>query len=168
MKRFGEYEVFNVTAIALCDEENEANRQNALLVRSVEDSGEVVEYVLFGWDMPEDEKTFREICEDASAWESLSNGHHVNITNPVTRTWRVYGQSGHRQRESFHTSRHWDFSDEENIRIIDVQNADQTGTNEYSIVRITCNTAEECKAELDGQLSDGLFEDSRYGEVEEI
>ena len=42
------------------------------------------------------------------------------------------------------------------------------GTNEYSIVRITRNTAEECLQELEGQLSDGIFENSRVGVIEEI
>lgn len=86
----------------------------------------------------------------------------------VTRAWKVYGADGHRQRESFHASRHWDFSKKGNTRIIDVENSDKTGTNEYTIVRITRDTADECERELYGQISDGLFEDSRTGRIEEI
>lgn len=45
---------------------------------------------------------------------------------------------------------------------------DKTGTHEYVIVRITRNTARECEEELEGQLSDGLFENSRTGMIEEV
>ncbi len=86
----------------------------------------------------------------------------------VTRTWKVYGEVGHRQRESFCDSCKYDFSDGDGTRIIEVLNSDRTGTNEYSIVKITRNTAEECLTELAGQLSDGVFENSRYGRIVEM
>lgn len=87
----------------------------------------------------------------------------------VTRTWKVYGALGHRQRESFFESYRNDFSDTEcGIRILEVLNSDKTGTNDFSIVKITRNTSEECEDELEGQLSDGIFENSRYGKVIEI
>lgn len=89
-------------------------------------------------------------------------------TKTVTRSWKVYGADGHRQRESFCPSYAYDFSHGDNVRIIEVDNSDKTGTNEYSIVRITRNTAEECENELDGQVSDGIFENSRTGKIEEI
>ena len=86
----------------------------------------------------------------------------------VTRSWIIYGQTGHRQRESFAPSKDWDFSRDGKTRRIQVLNADKTGTNYYSIIRITCDTAEECEAELFGQLDDGIFENSRVGSYEEI
>lgn len=87
----------------------------------------------------------------------------------ITRTWKVYGMDGHRQKESFCDSYEHDFSDENmGIRKIAVLNSDKTGTNEYSIISITRNTAEECYAEFSGQLSDGVFENSRVGAIEEI
>lgn len=86
----------------------------------------------------------------------------------VTRTWKVYGANGHRQAESFNASTCYDWSDGGSVRIVSTQNADITGTNEYSIVRITRNTAEECRRELDGQISDGIFENYNIGEVVEI
>lgn len=43
-----------------------------------------------------------------------------------------------------------------------------TGTNEYTIIRITRNTAEECERELDGQISDGFFENCVVGKVIEV
>lgn len=86
----------------------------------------------------------------------------------IKRTWKIYGREGHRQRESFNTSYVWDFSTSGNIRIIEVLNADKTNTNDYTIISITRNTAEECESELNGQISDGIFENSRTGAIEEI
>lgn len=87
----------------------------------------------------------------------------------ITRSWKIYGAEGHRQRESFCESHKNDFSNEiEGVRIIAVENCDMTGTNEYSIIRITRNTAEECELELWGQIDDGIFENSRTGKIEEI
>ena len=57
----------------------------------------------------------------------------------VTKSWKVYGFLGHRQRESFNKSYKWDFSEDDNVRIIEVENSDKTGTNDYTIVRITRN-----------------------------
>lgn len=81
----------------------------------------------------------------------------------VTREWRVYGRMGHRQRLSFNPSRVFDYSTPEEPRVIEIDSADKTGTNEYVVVRITRSTAEECEKELNGQLSDGIFEDVNTG-----
>ena len=81
----------------------------------------------------------------------------------MTKEYRIYGILGHRQRESFNKSYTWDFSEGNNKRIIEVLNSDKTGTNEYTILRITRNTEEECYAELEAQISDGIFENSRVG-----
>lgn len=86
----------------------------------------------------------------------------------VTKAWMVYGRLGHRQRESFNPSYEYDFSKNGKTRIIKVENSDITGTNEYSIIRITRDTAKECKEELQGQISDGVFENSRTGKIKEI
>lgn len=81
-----------------------------------------------------------------------------------TLTWEVYGYEGHRQRESFNKSYEYDFScKQDGIRNIAVSNSDVTGTNEYSIVRITRNTYFECINEFEAQLWDGIFENSRVG-----
>lgn len=86
-----------------------------------------------------------------------------------TRSWKVYGLEGHRQRESFCNSYINDFSNEKDgVRIIEVLNHDKTGTHEYSIIRITRNTEEECESDFWGQLSDGVFENSRVGKIVEI
>lgn len=86
----------------------------------------------------------------------------------VTKAWKIYGSASHRQRESFNDSYKHDFSKENNIRIIEVENCDKTKTNGYSIVKITRNTLEECLEELNGQISDGIFENSRVGKIEEL
>lgn len=85
-----------------------------------------------------------------------------------TRAWKVYGAEGHRQRESFNESYDYDFSNGDDIRLISVENSDKTNTNDYTIIRITRNTSEECESELWGQITDGIFENSRTGKVEEI
>lgn len=86
----------------------------------------------------------------------------------ISRLWRVYGADGHRQRESFYKSYRYDFSTVSKTRIIEVFNYDRIGTHKYSLVKITRDTAEECLEELNGQLLDGIFENSRFGRVEEV
>lgn len=86
----------------------------------------------------------------------------------VTRSWRIYGPDGHRQRESFGRSESYDWSANDDVRKVGVYREDATGTNDYAIIKITRNTSEECEDELLGQLSDGIFENSRVGKIEEI
>ncbi len=86
----------------------------------------------------------------------------------TTRTWKVYGQDGHRQRESFGRSQKYDFSENGKTRIIEVQNSDITGTNEYSVIKVTTDTYEGCEKEFLVQIDDGIFENSRVGSWEEI
>ena len=86
----------------------------------------------------------------------------------VTRAWKVYGAFGHRQKASFGSSATYDWGSSGNIRKITLKNADVTGTNDYTIIQITRNTAEDCERELDGQISDGFFENCVVGKVIEI
>ena len=87
----------------------------------------------------------------------------------VTRAWKVYGIDGHRQRETFGPSVRWDWSNKEDgVRIFEADNFDKTGTHDYTIVRITRNTEKECDEEMEGQITDGYFENSRVGKVVEI
>ena len=65
-----EFTVEDITAIATCaGEHGEEMRQNALLVTNMSDSGEKIEYVVFGWAMPENEDDFSDMCEDFAAWD---------------------------------------------------------------------------------------------------
>lgn len=95
----------------------------------------------------------------------------MNNRKTVTMAWKVYGADGHRQRMSFFPSTKNDFSESNytkgTTRIIEVLNSDITNTNEYSIIVITMDTAELCEEELQGQLSDGFFENCRTGCNEE-
>lgn len=81
----------------------------------------------------------------------------------ITKTFRIYGVDGHRQKESFNDSRTYDFSKDGITRIIEIRNANVTGTNEYTEVAITRDSAQECYDELNGQLTDGIFENVRVG-----
>lgn len=92
-----------------------------------------------------------------------------NYNKGISKAWKVYGLDGHRQRESFSPSYRWDFSNDlKGVRCIEVLNSDRTGTNDYSIIIITRNTLDECEKEFDGQLYDGIFENSTTGEIEEL
>lgn len=64
-----EYTVEDCTAICAADCGDESKRQAALLVSSERD-GEKFKEVVFGYDMPETEENFRDMCEDFAAWES--------------------------------------------------------------------------------------------------
>ena len=66
-----EYTVEDITAIATCaGEHGEDFRQNALLVTNMADSGEKIEYVVFGYNMPENDDESSDMCEDSDAWDS--------------------------------------------------------------------------------------------------
>ena len=83
----------------------------------------------------------------------------------MTRTWKVYGAEGHRQRESFRNS--YIFVDA-GARIYNVQNSDLTGTNDYTLIEIDAENSEACYDALLGQISDGIFGNSRVGRIEEV
>lgn len=86
-----------------------------------------------------------------------------------TMTWRVYGRDGHRQRESFYPSTCNDWSAPYcGTRLVEVKCFDRTGTHDYVEVTITRDTKALCNREFDGQLCDGIFENSRIGLVELI
>lgn len=86
----------------------------------------------------------------------------------VTRVWKVYGLDGEPQQESFRKSEVSVYSTSDKTRIINVANSDITGTNEYSVIAITRDSADECEDEFWGQVSDGVFENCFVGKTEEI
>ena len=70
------YEITRHTAIAQCDNGDESQRQDALLV--VSDNGtETNEYVVFGWDMPEKPEDLDDMAEDINAWAALQPEHKL-------------------------------------------------------------------------------------------
>lgn len=186
-KTINGYEIVSGTAVAASIDE--LARQRALFIHRIEDEFGNGDCIIYDCDMPEDEEdlwlAFENFCPSTYAEDLGSfipdvkedmDGYTLPVEayldylkeKGVTRTWRVYGFDGHRQRESFHNSFVLNCSDGESIRIIEINNADVTGTNEYSEICITRNTTEECEEELEGQLSDGVFENSKIGRVVEI
>lgn len=99
--------------------------------------------------------------EDGEVWAECGGA-------PVSVNFKVYGVPNHRQRESFYPSERQDFSTADNVRVLETFNSDRTGTNDYNILRITRETREECFDEFEGQLSDGLYENSNFGGYEVI
>lgn len=84
-------------------------------------------------------------------------------------TVKVYGEAGHRQRQSFGPTVRWDFTDTlEGTRLLEFKNSDETGTNEYTLTTIVRDTKEGCFDELDGQIYDGYFENANTGRIEEV
>lgn len=82
----------------------------------------------------------------------------------MRRCWKVYGREGHRQKETFCKSVIYTHDD---VRF-QVLNADETGTNEFSIVIIDAASAEDCERELFAQLGDGEFENCNTGNIVEV
>ena len=82
----------------------------------------------------------------------------------MKKTFRVYGKKGHRQRESFKPS----YEFEAQGVSFRVRNSDLTGTNQYTEVVIEAENEEAITGSLKGQLSDGIFENSHYGRIEEV
>jgi len=87
-------------------------------------------------------------------------------------TFRIHGmfdgERTHRIKTSFEPSVDHDFSRDGKTRKLSLRCSDLTGTNDFVELVIECDTEEECLAELNGQLSDGIFENCRTGAVERI
>ena len=62
-----EYTVRDCTAI--CKDMEESERRKAIYVESIADSGEKSEYVIFDYEMPENEDEFRKMCKESSEWD---------------------------------------------------------------------------------------------------
>lgn len=84
----------------------------------------------------------------------------------VSRIWKVFGQEGHRQRTSFESSNVYD--DPGACTRVELYNSDRTGTNQYSIVKISAINKDECFNTLISHISDGIFENSKVGKIQEI
>ena len=83
----------------------------------------------------------------------------------MIKMYKVYGAAGHRQRESFSPS--YKVTTFSNVTI-SVINSDVTGTNKYSLMKLEGDNETQLEDEFEGQLSDGVFENSAYGITEEI
>lgn len=82
-----------------------------------------------------------------------------------TRTFRVYGAEGHRQRVSFGPS--LEYTTYSGDHIVE-RNSDLTGTNDFTEMVITANSDRDCVKALFGQIYDGAFENARTGKIVEV
>lgn len=94
MKKFAiygiAYYIYEATAIAECDNGDERERQDVLLI--IDTNGiEVDRHVVFGYDMPKTEDDFNAICEDANAWESADDSVRCSELGegPVRTFWKT-------------------------------------------------------------------------------
>lgn len=82
---------------------------------------------------------------------------------------RVYGLFDgavqHRIRNSFGKGfcDVYDSSRKTGVYSLSMATSDITGTNDYVLLKITGNSFEGCIIELNNQISDGVFENSRVG-----
>lgn len=83
---------------------------------------------------------------------------------------RVYGDDGHRQKISFLKSSFYDWSEKgKRLRKLSVINSDiLQNENEFSVIIADRDTREDCAIEINGQLSDGAFENAKKGRIEKI
>ena len=84
------------------------------------------------------------------------------IMDHVTITYRVFGKDGHRQRASF--GKTYSFTTFDDVRI-KCFCCDTTGSNNYVDVAITAKDYATATYQMEKQLSDGIFENCRYGKV---
>lgn len=116
--------------------------------------------------------TVRGVDDLASLLMTWDNGSSLNILYGVdevipvfTKHFRIFGKDGRHQALSFEPSEKYDWSIDNNTRIVEIQAADILATNDYVNIIITCDSKEACLNELIGQLSDGMFENIPYGKV---
>lgn len=88
----------------------------------------------------------------------------------VSMMFRVMGADGHRQRVSFRSSfvffqRVISEDGFTNMHLIECRCSDITQSNDYVDLLITASSEAACVSNLRSQLSDGIFENSRFGEV---
>lgn len=92
---------------------------------------------------------------------ALYNAGNVQLDH-VTLTYRVFGKDGHRQRASFGKTYSFTTCDDVGIKCFC---SDTTGSNDYVDVAITAEDYNMAMNEMEKQLSDGIFENCRYGKV---
>lgn len=85
-----------------------------------------------------------------------------------TKMYKIYGRDGHRISESFHKSRDYEYSASEKMSQIRVINGNITRHHNFIYVIVTADSPSECEHNMWGQLSDGIFENMRFGKVVEI
>ena len=86
---------------------------------------------------------------------------------------KIYGLEGHRQAESFCKSwaiegnRLWNNPNNE-VEFFGCLCSDYTHTNEFVVFFAKCNSIDAYERLLDGQLSEGTFENQRVGKMQDV
>ena len=106
-----------------------------------------------------------EVVDIDEAIKALDADGYIKV---ITMVWKIYGAAGHRQKQSFGESVVYNWTENGKTRIVEIIRQDRTGSNDYVIVRITTDSEDECESEFEGQLSDGIFENSTTGEIDLI
>lgn len=83
----------------------------------------------------------------------------------ISMMFRVMGADGHRQRVSFRPSYVLRCGDFSCFTLIEVLCSDITCSNDFVDLIITSSSESDCISILRAQLSDGIFECSRFGDV---
>ena len=88
----------------------------------------------------------------------------------ISMMFRVMGADGHRQRVSFRPSFvYFNRVVSENglstVELIECRCSDITHSNDFVDLIITASSESACVSNLRSQLFDGIFENSRFGEV---
>ena len=71
----------------------------------------------------------------------------------ITRFYRI----NFLEKADLKSSYKQNLAEDGQTKLIEVQNSDLTGTNDYSLVKITCDTAEECDLTMQSLVYDGKF-----------
>lgn len=80
----------------------------------------------------------------------------------TTACFKIYGDEGHRQKESFNPSHKIKNVDTDAL----VLNFDKTGTHEYSTLIVNANSLNECYQSMLAIISDGTYENCIVGKIE--
>lgn len=83
-----------------------------------------------------------------------------------TRIFKAYGAEGHRIKESFSTSHSFETERDGEKLNVSVLCSDVTGHNDFVLVVITGDSQEKIFEEIDGQITDGIFENQNVGNVQ--
>lgn len=81
----------------------------------------------------------------------------------TTAIFKVYGRNGNDQRVASRGSMLWTCYDGTQFAMI---GSDVTGTKEYAIMITRADTLKECRDNVRGQITDGLFENVAHGKCE--
>ena len=86
----------------------------------------------------------------------------------MIKYYAVFAEVGEKLKGSDEPSYIYNFSTEEDTRVLYVYNSDKTNSKYYSILGIRRNKVEEIEEELCSQLNDGIYENVDYSHFSEL